>query len=243
MKPVFLILIATLSIGLKASAFDDTFNQAQAAYDSGNYADAALGYETLLSNGVSNVEVHYNLGNAYFKEGKLPKAIWQYRKAWYGAPGDPDIRANLHYALSATGAIEPAPTLVERFFTSISSSGWVWIAVGSYLVLFAMLMLALLWYRARAFMLRLSLLPLAVLLLALGGWLQWRQFRKHPEGVVINSGITALYAPIEGGTAFYKLPMGALVRQRNIDPKGWEEVQYDGKSGWVKTGNILYLSP
>ena len=95
----------------------------------------------------------------------------------------------------------------------------------------------------RAVLYRLCLLPLALLLFAGGGWWNWRGFKTDPEAVITKSGITALYGPVEGGTAHYKPPAGALVRQRARDPKGWVEIEYDGKKGWIKEENILTLSP
>ena len=101
------ILAMVLGMAFNAGAIDDLFTKAQAAYDDGRYAEAVLLYDNMVSNGVESTEVIYNLANAYFKDGDLPKAVWHYRKAWYRAPRDPDINANLHFALSAAGAIEP----------------------------------------------------------------------------------------------------------------------------------------
>ena len=84
---------------------DKSFLEAQAAYDDGRYAEAVMLYSKLLDRGVSNHEVHYNLANAYFKDSDLSHAVWHYRKAWHDAPRDPDIRANLHFALNAAGAL------------------------------------------------------------------------------------------------------------------------------------------
>lgn len=243
MKPLVLILIMTLATGLNSRAADDPFAQAQAAYDAGHYDEAAGLYESMLSNGVVNAEVHYNLANAFFKSGDLPKAVWHYRTAWYQDPHDPDINANLHFALSAAGAIEPAPSAIKRFFTSLPAGGWETVALGGYLALCALILAAILIRQARVPLLKLAMIPAAVLLLAGGGWWQWRQYRVHPECVVVHAGVTALYAPVAGGTAYYRIPMGALISRINIDPKGWIEVEYDGKAGWIKEDNILSLSP
>ena len=88
-----------------------------------------------------------------------------------------------------------------------------------------------------------SLVPAAVLLLALAGWRYWGHLGKAPEAVVVKSGTTALYGPVEGSTAHFDVPLAALVRQRGFDPKGWIEIEYAGKTGWVKKSNILLLSP
>ena len=242
MKRLVPILLATFT-ALGASAFDDRFEEARTAYDQGLYAEAAQYYQTMLDDGIVNAEVHFNLANACYKAGDLPRAVWHYRKAWYTSPRDPDINANLSYALNTAGAVEPSPSRIARVFTALSQQEWGYDAIAGYLPLCALLFTGLLVRSARPAVLKLSLVPMAALLAAAGGWWQWRQFRERPEYVAVNSGVTALYAPVEGGTAYYTLPLAALVRQRNTDPKGWIEVDYDGKTGWVKTENLLLLSP
>ncbi|MBT8042223.1 MAG: tetratricopeptide repeat protein [Pontiella sp.] len=234
-----LLLLAAVHV----SAQEDAFLKAQAAYDDARYAEAAMLYENLLSNGVDNVEVHYNLANACFKNGELPKAVWHYRKAWYGAPHDPDIRANLRFALNAAGAIEPAGGFMKRFFMSRAPGGWIGVAVAGYLLLVLFLSLALFVKPARRLLLKLGLISSMLILLGGAGWWQWKTFFAHPEWVVIKSETTALFGPVKGSTAHYKLPLGALIQQYGTDPKGWIEVEYDGKRGWIEPGFVWRVSP
>ena len=221
----------------------EVFLAAQNAYDEGRYEEAVTLYGQLVSNGVDNVEVHYNLANASFKTENLADAVLHYRRAWVKAPRDPDIQTNLRFALNAAGAAEPAPAFAERVFYMTSAGGWMTTAAAAYGVLSLLLLLGMLIRRFRRTLLRLSLLPAAVMLLSAGGWWQWRQFDFHPEWVVVKTGATALFGPIEGATAHYKVPLAALVRQHDIDPKGWIEIEYDGKKGWLKEEYITRVSP
>lgn len=106
MKTIFAVIAALFLASLPAAAFEKDFIEAQTAYDEGRYSDASMLYADMVSNGVDNVALQYNLANALFKGGDLPEAIWHYRKAYYAAPRDPDIGANMHFALNAAGAIE-----------------------------------------------------------------------------------------------------------------------------------------
>lgn len=239
--PIMLVMV--LGAVFHADAFDDLFAKAQTAYDDGRYAEAVILYENMVSNGVENTEVIYNLANAYFKDGDLPKAVWHYRRAWYEAPRDPDIRANLHFALHAAGAIEPIPGLPGRIFSILSADEWFWAIISTYLVLVLLLSLSLLLRSLRIPLLKFSIVPLALLLFSLAGWRSWDPFGEAREAVVVKSGTTALYGPVEGSTAHFDVPLAALVNQRGSDPKGWIEIEYDGKTGWVKKSNILLLSP
>jgi len=240
-------LFSILAIGLatSAAALDNeaVFRKAQAAYDDARYAEAAMLYESLLDSGVANVEVHYNLANANFKDGNFPDAVWHYRKAWYEAPRDPDIKANLHFALNAAGAAETPPTFVEQVFETLSYGEWIAVALTGYGLLTLLLILALLFPSMRRTLLKLCGLPILLILVSAGGWHQWQQLRTNPEWVVVKTEATTLYGPVEGSTAHYKLPLGALIRQRNTDPKGWVEVEYDGKRGWLKQEYIRRVSP
>lgn len=237
------IVALVFGMAFNTVALDDLFNKAQVAYDDGRFAEAVMLYENMVSNGVENTEVIYNLANAYFKDGDLPKAVWHYRKAWYGAPRDPDIRANLHFALNAAGAIEPATGLPGRIFTSLSANEWIVAIIAAYLLLVLLLAMSLLLRSMRFPLLKASLAPAVLLLFALAGWRYWGLYREAQEAVVVKSGTTALYGPVEGSTAHFDVPLAALVQQRGSDPKGWIEIEYDGKTGWVKKGNILLLSP
>ncbi|MFR4235640.1 MAG: tetratricopeptide repeat protein [Alistipes onderdonkii] len=77
---------------------------------------AADTYEELLSRGVSSMKLYYNLGNAYFKDDRIGKAILYYNRALRLAPGNDDIRYNLSVAEARTkDNIEDIP---EFFFVT-----------------------------------------------------------------------------------------------------------------------------
>ena len=243
MKTIPSLLLTLFLAATAAASNEETFVKAQGAYDKGHYAEAALLYERLLSNGVVNAEVHYNLANANFKDGHLPEAVRHYRIAEYSAPRDPDIKANLHFALSAAGAVDPAPAFIERVFFTLSLDEWILAAVISYAILMLLLILSLLLPGRRRMLLKSTLLPLALVAVSAGGWNEWYRLKTNPEWVVIRNDATALYGPVDGSTAHYKPPLGALVRQCGTDPKGWIEIAYDGKRGWLKSEYISRISP
>lgn len=243
MKRLISLAIMLLAVTRLSAGDDDSFFKAQSAYDDGRYAEAVLLYNKLLDEGIRNSEVHYNLANAYFKENDLPDAVRHYRKAWYDAPRDPDIRANLHFALNAAGAVEASPSFFERILQSLSLSEWLMIAVGSYLLLTMLLVTALLVPAGKRNALKFCLLPIALILLSSAGWWHWHKLNVNPEWVVVQTEATALFGPVEGSTAHYKLPLAALVRQLHSDSKGWVEVEYDGKRGWLRMDYISRVSP
>src|SRR4030067_1448223 len=67
-------------------------------YDSSNFKSATQAYQQLLNRGIKDATVYYNLGNAYFRDKQLGKAILYYRKAQRLSPRDSDIATNLSYS-------------------------------------------------------------------------------------------------------------------------------------------------
>ena len=73
------------------------FRRANAAYRGGDYAQAAMLYESWIAQGGRSATLSYNLGNTYFKQGRVGLALVQYERAKKSAPRDRDIAANLNY--------------------------------------------------------------------------------------------------------------------------------------------------
>lgn len=241
LSALFMILVFS-GVSL-ASSTEDLFGRAQAAYDDGRYGEAAMLYEKIIESGINNPEVHYNLGNACFKNNELPNAAIHYRKASYDLPRDPDIKANLGFALNAAGAIAPQPTFIQRFLGALTSSEWVLIATAGYLLSCTILLVMLFVRASRRLLVKVLLFPAAMILLAFFGWRNWKQLELYPEWVVTKTEATALFGPVEGSTAHFKLPLAALVKQKASDNKGWVEIEYDGKQGWLKQDYISRVSP
>jgi hypothetical protein len=85
-----------------ASGGPETMAAANRLYESGQFEQAALAYQSLVDEGFADSALYYNLGNAYFKQGDVGSAILNFRRAERLAPRDPDIRANLELARSMT---------------------------------------------------------------------------------------------------------------------------------------------
>ena len=83
-------------------------------YELARYDEAVEAYSRLASEGVRSSAVYYNLGNAYFKNGDVGRAILYYRRAAALAPGDDDVKANLDFA-RATRTDDLAPAARSTF--------------------------------------------------------------------------------------------------------------------------------
>ncbi len=98
-------MIASLAAGVAPAWAQDTdvkvvaagdpaqaLSRANDAYGAGDFAAAIAGYRALLDAGHDHPLLHYDLGNAYLRDGELGRAIASYRRAAAGAPRDQDVR-------------------------------------------------------------------------------------------------------------------------------------------------------
>ena len=71
--------------------------KADSAYNSKNYTEAADLYKTLIKEyGVSS-DIYYNLGNTYFRMGKIAQSVLAYERALKIDPSNKDARINLDF--------------------------------------------------------------------------------------------------------------------------------------------------
>ncbi|MDF1513580.1 MAG: tetratricopeptide repeat protein [Anaerolineae bacterium] len=82
------------------SGFD--FAEGNRLYENEAYGEAIQVYLGLIDAGIQDGVVYYNLGNAYYKQGDLGRAILSYRRAQYLLPRDADIAANLKLVRAQT---------------------------------------------------------------------------------------------------------------------------------------------
>lgn len=81
-------------------AFEQALDSTDDQQAQGYYRQAIEAYQQLLTAGVSNAKLHYNLGNAYFLHHDLGRAILHYRLGLQLEPANQRLRANLRYARS-----------------------------------------------------------------------------------------------------------------------------------------------
>ena len=78
----YLILSVTLMLSVNAFAqVEVTKTEADQAFIEERYSDAITSYEDILTQEYVSAEVHYNLGNAYFKAGQIAPSILNYERA------------------------------------------------------------------------------------------------------------------------------------------------------------------
>jgi tetratricopeptide (TPR) repeat protein len=225
----FFAIALVLTFGGPARA-DDSFAKAESAYKANRFGEAAALYKKILDGGQFAPELFFNLGNSFFKQGEIGQAVLSYRRAWTLAPRDPDIRANLRFALQKADATGPDLSIPARALTRLTMAEWSVLAVASYWIAAALVIAFLVFRRARI-LLRVAAALAMVGILGVAGLLQWRALRSEPE-VVLKERAQALFAPIAEGTPHFALPEGSIVRE--LEREGdWMRIASGSEVGWI----------
>ena len=226
---------------------EQTWEAANAAYNNGDFARAAELYESILGNQLHSAELYYNLGNAYYKQEMLGKAIVNYNRALRLAPSDEDIVHNLEYATQETkDNIEEIPTFfliswVRAFRNIMGSNAW---TIISLLTLVLTLLAALIYLLAERLSLRktgfYSMCVAAIISIVSTTFAyQTRQALVNSnEAVIMSSAVPVKSSPDRAATDLFVLHEGTkLSLGERID--GWVEIQIaDGRKGWVESSRI-----
>ncbi|MGI9159641.1 MAG: tetratricopeptide repeat protein [Saprospiraceae bacterium] len=90
------------------------YNQGNAVYRQGRYADAAALYRAAAATAKSTAaraDALHNLGNAHLKQRQYAQAIEAYQQALRLRPGDPDAKINLQLAQKKRQQPNPQPQI------------------------------------------------------------------------------------------------------------------------------------
>jgi len=191
-KIVYLLFICFFSLSAQNK---DLFQEANTAYNEGNYSEAINNYERILENGETSAELYYNLANSHYKLSQIAPSVYYYEKALQLDPGDSDVKNNLEFAQRMLiDEIEEVPKtglskIINKLISVLSFNGWAWTAViGS--SLFAAFFL--LYYfsnssRQKRLFFTTSILGLIIMVSALIFAFQQQEYQKNSRFAIIFS--------------------------------------------------------
>jgi len=169
MRPKIFLTVLFFWISAQG-AWAEPFDDANAAFKSGDFAKAAKQYESILKSDGPSAAIYYNLGNAYQRLGEFGSAILAYERAKLITPRDPDLRANLNRAQKAVPAYDAAEENrnTEAFLGYFSRDEWSWIVVGAAFVGAGIIFLAGCKRLERRWMRRMAVAGVCVSVLVIG---------------------------------------------------------------------------
>ncbi len=142
MKQYIVILAFIVSAIFGASASESLSAQADSAYNKEDYAQAVELYNQILESEGRSADVYYNLGNAWYRRGKVSQAILAYERALRVDPTHADARTNLEFVNSR---LEDKPednnSFLIRLHNSIVESAqantWAWSSLSLFILVCA----------------------------------------------------------------------------------------------------------
>ncbi|MFA7389697.1 MAG: tetratricopeptide repeat protein [Proteiniphilum sp.] len=229
-------------------------DEAAEAYRTGDYEKSIELYESIvvgaLSENRESAALYYNLGNAYFRDNQLAKALLNYERAHLLDPGDGDIRHNLRFAQNRTeDRIEQAGTFfLKEWFKGVrdlhNSNRWAVISIILFLLVLIcvaiFLFLRILWARKAAFYSGLVWLVLMIATMTFA-FSQKRERLQRDEAIVMVGAATVNASPDRNSNPLFELHEGAKVKIRNSDGNWYEVEIANGSVGWTEKDNVAVI--
>jgi tetratricopeptide (TPR) repeat protein len=229
---------------------NDLFEQAARTGDAETarqlFVSSIREYELLVADGVENGKLYYNLANAYFRAGDVPRAILYYRLAERLLPRDEQIGANLKFARSRVpDLVEATDTgrllrqlLIAHYRLSVRER-MQWSAI-SFAAAWAVLGLRI--WLPRRWLTIAGLIGLTVSMsFIVSVYLQINEEAHHPIGVLVSDGVLVRKGDAETYEPQFNRPLGAGVEFRVLNRRGdWLHIEIsDGKNGWIRVDQAL----
>lgn len=235
---IFLILTF---ISLKATPAD-SLQKANELYAANEFSKAIELYENIVNQGNESYILYFNLGNSYYKNGEITKAILNYERANKLNPNDGDIKFNLELMNQfVVDKIDPLPRPffvkgMENTINLFTSNQWAKIS----LIGFALtLILALtylfsrhLTFRKISFTLSIFVLAITIITFVFSAK-QKSILTQHNYAIIFSPTVTVKASPADSGTDLFVIHEGLKV-QLIDNLNNWIEIRIeDGNTGWV----------
>ncbi len=246
----FLIIAGLLLLVFRvvfASEADDLMKRGNQFYQDKQYENAVEVYQSVVNMGYAGTSLFYNLGNSYYRNGKIGCAILYYEKALELSPGDDDVMHNL--AIANTKTVDKIDTLPKFFLFQwwesilalFSTTGWTSAVYLLYLLLLAFIGL---YFFARSMRIQrysvFSGLILALLLIiTVTVWIvTLNRELTIKNAIVLEPAITVKLAPDATSNDAFVIHEGLKVRELD-QIENWVKIRLqDGKEGWVQQNEV-----
>ncbi len=247
LKHTILVLLFFVPMILLADGAKTLFERANEQYEKQNYDSTIALLDSLLNAGLESPELYYNLGNAWFKKGEVPRAILFYEKAKKLKPNDPDINYNLELANTRIAdKIEPVPEFFlsrwwKKAVNAFDDKQWTIINIVSYSILLIFFVVFFISHTKKtkriAFFMGIVFLFIS-LLTGLMGYRNYKNRITHNTAIVFTPTVNVKSSPGGSANTIFVIHQGTKVRL--IDHiKDWYRIKLaNGSVGWIKEDDI-----
>ncbi|MBI5092353.1 MAG: tetratricopeptide repeat protein [Candidatus Hydrogenedentes bacterium] len=239
------ILIVASLLTAQGNAYTETFTRANDHYKTGDYSGAIQAFEQLVSEQAFHAAVFYNLGNAYYRAGKLAPAIANYERALQLDPGFDSARQNLAHCVSETQQrlARPLPPDWEQsllfWHYHLPSSVTRWLALAFWLAFW--ITLAIRQFRPARYVQGVAAVT-AILALAFGAS-AWAKSSTGTLAVAADEAVPVRYGTDLNQTVRFELHEGDRVTVDRRE-RGWARVKTaGGETGWTPDSSLIFVGP
>lgn len=243
------ILYITLCIFFFAlPAYSNHFlEKAEKAYDSKKYKVAIESYEKLIKEGYKSYQLYFNLGNSYYRNNELGKAIYYYELARKIEPNDEDVRINLGIASGKT--IDKIDSKENFFITAVktnllssfTTATWAWLTI---ICIVAACVLFFIFVSSNTLIIKRICFLLSTLLFitfAITYFLGYSAVKARYENkfaIILAKEIKIMNEPTAMAKVKFNLHEGTKIRV--VENNGnWLLIKLDnGNEGWVKLDDV-----
>ncbi|HUI31380.1 MAG TPA: tetratricopeptide repeat protein [Candidatus Acidoferrales bacterium] len=240
-------LLFLISDFVFASEADDLMKQGNQFYQNKQYEQAVEAYQNVINMGYVGTSLYYNLGNSYYREGKIGYAILFYEKALEISPGDDDVLHNL--AIANTKTVDKIDTLPKFFLFQwwesilalFPESGWTFAVYLFYLLLLVSIGL---YFFARGLNLQKysvysGLISALFLIITAALWIvSANRALTVKNAVVLEPTTVVKLAPDSTSNDAFVIHEGLKVRELDR-VESWVKIRLqDGKEGWIQQNEI-----
>jgi tetratricopeptide (TPR) repeat protein len=252
---VIRIISLVMLLALSALAADKDreylFKQGVSEYASEDYDKAIDIFTGLVKTGNVSWELYYNLGNAYYRSGKLGSAIQYWEKAKLLAPSQSDVNHNLAIAEQqlVDKVVLPEMFPLFRWYAQFQKKLPLDLAVMTIgFLLFAMLLILGLMrgahkkknIRKRSSYITITVVFLSLIIVLTAITVDTAYQRKHEKyAIILDEEALVLSEPNDKATVLFILHEGSKVKVNKNIEDSWSNVSYfDDKVGWIKQSAI-----
>ncbi len=243
LRSIFSLVLTVVAIGCHAA----DMQKAAEYYNQGDYDQSVNEFEAVLASGMESSTLYYNLGNSYFRLGKISKAIINYERALKVDPTNEDARHNLEFAKEKTvDKIEvPEEMFLTRWWSGVrnlaSADVWSYISIA----LFSLFVISLLGYVfATGLSLKKCGFAVSVIALAFSAFTFVLAYQQNAiqtdntHAIIFAPTVTIKSTPDVSGTDLFILHEGTKVKINEYVGSWAEIVTEDGSQGWIDVNSL-----
>ena len=215
-------------------------------YEEGKYEQAIEKYKNIISSGIHNGYIYYNLGNCYFKTGRIGYSILYYEKALKLIPRDAELIHNLKFVKNLTQDKVVAKKPSFLFFITIQLLNRFSLKeiVSIVSLLFSLTGLFAIFFILQSNIQILKNVTISFLVIfVFSAFLLSLKIKiiNKKMGVVTTKVVDVLSAPSQDATLEFTIHEGTeldIIQQLG----GWVKVKLlDGKTGWVPENSFSQI--